>query len=82
MKRQQFLDGPAMIGDASGHRRCGPAPGGGEIRMGRAKIIDRAYQIHAVLQRQRAARERAPSACQRSQPLTKRRVQPLGTGSV
>ena len=25
MKRQQFLDRPAMIRDASGHRRCGPA---------------------------------------------------------
>jgi Phage integrase, N-terminal SAM-like domain len=26
-KRQQFLDGPAMIRDASGHRRCCPATG-------------------------------------------------------
>jgi len=30
-----------------------------------------------MLQRQRAARKRAPPACQRGQPLTKRRVQPF-----
>ena len=50
--------------------------------MGRAKIIDRAYQIHAVLQRQRAARERAPSACQRGQTRTERGVEPLDVGRI
>jgi hypothetical protein len=42
-----------MISDASGHRRCGPAPDVGETRMGRAKIVDRTDKIHALLQRQR-----------------------------
>ena len=74
MKRQQFLDGPAMIRDASSHRRCGPATGVGQTRMRCAKIIDRTDQIHAMLQRQRAARQRATSACQRGQTLTERRV--------
>ena len=71
-----------MISDASGHRRGGPATGGGETRMGRAKIIDRPDQIHAVLQRQRAARQRSTSACQRDQTFTERRVEPLDVGRI
>ena len=82
MKRQQFLDGPAMIRDASGHRRCGPATGMGQTRMRCTEIIDRPDQIHAMLQRQRAARQRPASACQRGQPLTERRVQPLDVGRI
>ena len=31
MKRQQLLDGPAMLGDASGHRRGRPAAGGARV---------------------------------------------------
>ena len=77
MRGQQFLDTPAMIRDASGHRRCGLATGMGQTRMRCAEMIDRPNQIHSLLQRQRAARERAPPACQRGQTLTKRRVQPL-----
>ena len=42
-----------------------------------AKIIDRADQIHAMLQCQRAPRQRPASARQRRQPLPERRVQPL-----
>jgi len=42
MKRQQFPDRPAMIRDASRHRRGCPSPEVGETRMWRAKIIDRA----------------------------------------
>ena len=30
-----------MIGDVSGHRWCGPAPGMDQTRMGCAEIIDR-----------------------------------------
>src|SRR2546427_135517 len=75
MKRQQFLDGPAMIGDASGHRRGGPATGVGQTRMGCAEIIDRSDQIHPMLQCQRAARQRATSSCQRGQTRTEGRVQ-------
>ena len=77
MKRQQCLDSPAMIRDASGHRRGCPAAGVGQTRMGCTAMIDRPDQIHAMLQRQRAARQRAPSACQRGQTRTERRVQSL-----
>ena len=77
MKRQQFSDRPAMIRDTSRHRRCCPATGVGQTRMRGAEIIDRTDQIHAMLQRQRAARQRSTSACQRCQTRTKRRVQPL-----
>src|SRR5262249_25887995 len=48
IKRQQFPDRPAMIRDASGHRRCGPATSGGQTRMRCAKIIDRTDQIHTM----------------------------------
>src|SRR6266446_4044566 len=82
MKRQQCLDGPAMIRDASGHRRCCPATGGGQTRMWCAKIIDCTNKIHAVLQCQRTARQRATSACQRGQTLTERCVEPLDVGRI
>ena len=71
-----------MIRDPSGHRRCGPATGMGQTRMRCAKIIDRTDQIHPMLQRQRAARQRPTAACQRGQTLTKRRVQPLDVRRV
>jgi len=79
---QQFLHTPAMIRDASGHRRCGLATDLGQTRMRCAEIIDRTDQIHTMLQRQRAARERATPACQRGQTRTKRRVQPLDVRRV
>src|SRR5712691_7495921 len=81
-KRQQFLDGPAMIGDTSSHRRCGPALGVGQTRMGCAEIIDRSDQIHPMLQCQRATRQRAPSACQRGQTRTEGRVQSFDVGRI
>jgi len=71
-----------MIRDASSHRRCGPASDGGETRMWRAKIIDRTDQVHPMLQRQRVTRQRSPSACQRGQPLTECRIEPLDVGRV
>src|SRR6266699_402554 len=82
MKRQEFRDGPAVVSDTSGHRRCCPATGVDQTRMRGAEIIDRTDEIHAMLQRQRAARQRTPSACQRCQPLTKRRVQPLDVRGI
>jgi hypothetical protein len=82
MKRQQFLDGPAVVRDTSGHRRCCPATGVGQTRLRCAEIIDRTDERHAMLQRQCAARQRTPSACQRCQPLTKRRVQPLDVRGI
>src|SRR3977135_2897882 len=82
MKRQQFLDGPALIRDASGHRRCGPATGGGQTHMWRAKIIDGTDEIHTVLQCQRTARQCTTPACQRGQTLTERGVEPLDVGRI
>jgi hypothetical protein len=82
MKRQQLLDGPAMIRDASGHRRCCLTSGRGQTRMRSAEIIDRPDQIQAMLQRQRAARQRPTSTGQGGQPLTKRRVEPLDVRCV
>src|SRR5712692_9541371 len=75
--RQQFSDTPAMIGDASSHCRCGLATGLGQTRVRCAEVIDRPDQIHALLQGQRAARERPASARHRRQTLTERRVQSL-----
>src|SRR5712691_2802376 len=75
--RQQFSDTPAMIGDASSHCRCGRATGLGQTRVRCAEVRDRPAQIHAMLQGQRAARERPASARQRRQTLTERRIQPL-----
>ena len=76
MKRQQLLDWPAMIRDPaaiavwSRNRH-------GQTRMRGTEIIDRTDQIHAVLQRQRVACERAASAGQRRQTLPKRCVEPF-----
>src|SRR5712691_10422162 len=77
MKRQEFLDGPAVVSDASGHCRRGPATGVGQTRMGCAEIIDRPDQIHTMLKRQRVARQRTTAACQRGQTCTEGRVQSL-----
>ena len=66
---QQCVHTPTMIRDASGHRRCGLATRMGQTRRRCAEIIDRTDQIHPMLQRQRAARERATSAGQRGQML-------------
>ena len=82
MKRQQFLDGPAMIRDASGHGRCGPATGGGQTRMWRAKIIDGTDEIHPVLQRLRPARQCTTAACQGGQTLTERGIEPFDVGRI
>ena len=64
MRGQQFLDTPAMIRDASGHRRCGLATGMGQTRMRCAESIDRPNQIHSLLQRP-ARRETSRAACGR-----------------
>ena len=82
MKRQQFLDGPAMIGDASSHRWGGPATGVGQTRMGCAEIIDRTYKVPTMLQCQRATRQRATSACQRGQTRTEGHVQSFEVGRI
>src|SRR6266705_1450219 len=72
---QQFLHTPAMIGDASGHRRGSRGAGRGQARVRCAEIIDRPDQIHAVLHGQRAACERPTSARQRRPTLPEGGVQ-------
>ena len=62
---------PAAIAGA------GLATGLGQTRVRCAAVIDRPDQIHAMLQGQRAVRERLASARQRRQTLTERRMQPL-----
>ena len=75
--RQQFPDGPAMIRDASSHRRRLLATCHAQTLVRRAEVIDGADQVHPLLQGQRAARQRPASACQRRQALTERRIEPL-----
>src|SRR5215471_7856860 len=70
MKRQQFPDRPALIRDARGHRRGGPATGVGQTRMGCAKIIDRAHQEHPLVQRQGLAGQCPAPARQRCEVFT------------
>ena len=50
--------------------------------MWRTKIIDGTDEIHTVLQRQRTARQRATTACQRGETLTECGVQPLNVGRI
>ena len=80
VRGQQLVHTPAMIGNASSHRRGPLATGMGQTRMRCTEIIDRPEQIHAMLQRQRAACQRAASTGQRRQTLPKRRVQPVTVG--
>src|SRR4029077_19461409 len=81
-KRQEFLHGPTVVGDARCHGGSGPATGAGETRMRCGEIIDRPDEIHAMLQRQGAARQRTPAACQRGQPCTEGGVEPLNVGRI
>ena len=78
-----------MLGDASGHRggpltRCRAHCRGrqAETRVHRAKVRDRADQVHPVLQRQCVARQRAAATGQRCQPLPERGVEALNGGRV
>jgi hypothetical protein len=87
MERQQCSNRPAMVGDPSRHGRC---PGDrcrarrlgskAETRVIRAKVIDRANQVHPVLQRQRVTCERPTAAGQGCQALPKRGVEPVTVG--
>src|SRR5439155_19510092 len=81
MKRPQFPDGPAMIRDASGHGRRRDTSVA-ETRVRCAKVIDRAEQVHAMLQRQCVACERPATARQRCEAFPERRVEPLNGGRV
>src|ERR687891_203452 len=89
MKRQQFSNTPAMIGNPGGHRGCAldtrltscrlrPS----QALMRRAEVIDSANQIHAMLQRAGLPRQGSAPACQRGESLTKRRVEALDVSGV
>jgi hypothetical protein len=71
-----------MIGEASGHRRGGPAPGVGPTRRGGAARIDRPEQSPALRSWQRATRQRAPSAGQRGQTRPEGRGQSFAVGRL
>src|SRR5712692_1265348 len=50
--------------------------------MIRTKVVDRANQIHPVLQRLPPTRQCPAAACQRCQALAEGRVEPLDVGGV
>jgi len=82
MKRQEFSDGPDMLCDTSGHCRCGPPTDRRQTCMRGTKIIDRPNQVHAMLQGQRLACQRPPTARQRGQPPSDCCIQPLHVGRI
>jgi hypothetical protein len=59
--RQQFLNTPAMIRNPGGHSRCRCTPDAAQTRVWGTKVIDRTNQLHPVMERQRAPRQRPPS---------------------
>ena len=82
MQRQQFVDRPTMISDASGHgRRLGPVrvP---QTRVQGAEVVDGANPRHPVLKRQRMARHSSASTRQWSQAFTTRGVEPFDVGGI
>ena len=82
MKRQQFTHCPTMVGNASSHGwRC-RATGVSQTRVRGTEVIDRADQIHPVLQGQQAAGQCPASAGQRRQAFPECGVQPLKVGSI
>src|SRR5438309_7699841 len=50
--------------------------------MRRTKVVDRANQIHTMLQRQCTTCQCPAPACQRGEAFTERRVQPLNVGRI
>ena len=81
MKRQQFVHRPAMVRDPRRHGW------GGLLRMGqtlmrRAKIIDRAYHEHPLVQRQGVTCQRPAAARQRCEAFPERRVEPFDVRRV
>ena len=81
MKRQQFVHRPAMIRDPRRHGRRRLVYMG-QTRMRRAKVIDRAHQEHALVQRHGMAGQRPATARQRSEAFPECRVQPLNVRGV
>src|SRR5438093_3426494 len=70
-----------MIGDASGHGRR-RLLGTAQTLMRRAKVIDRAYQEHPLVQRQGLACQCPAPTRQGSETCTERRVEPFDVRRV
>jgi hypothetical protein len=75
MKRQQFPDRPTMIGDLCGHGWRLVATSPRQTLVRRAEVVDGTDHVHAMLQRQRAPR-------QRGQAFAACRVAPLNVCGV
>jgi len=70
-----------MVGDPSRHG-WGCLLAGGETLVRRAKVLDRAHQEHARVQRPGLACQRPAPTRQRREAFPERRVQPLDIGGV
>ena len=82
MKRQQFVDRPTMISDASGHGwRLGPG-GIPQTRVQGAEVVDGANHIPPVLKRQRLARQSTAATRQRGQAFAKRGGEPFDVSGI
>src|SRR5215831_13485304 len=89
VKRQQFPNTPAMVGDPGGHRGRALHTRATSCRlrhsqtlMRRAEVVDGADQVHAVPQRASLPRQRSAPAGQRRESLAKRRVEALNVGGI
>src|SRR5258708_27432052 len=82
VQREEFPDRPTMIGDPCSHGRRGLGPDMTQTRVRGAEVVDGTNEIHAMLQRQRATYQGPASARQRSEALTKRRIEPFDVGGV
>ena len=89
LKRPQFLNTPAMLGDPSGHRgralETPPArrrPRHPQALMWRAAMRDGPAQVHAVPPRVGLSCQGSAPACQRREPRATRRVEGLAGGRV
>src|SRR4051794_3626415 len=87
-EREQFLDGPDVIGPASGHGRgpLVPLPPllllDTETAMLLAEVVDTPHQIHPFFQRLLPVRQRSAASDQRRQAGAECRVQPLDVRRV
>src|SRR3989442_4463547 len=82
VQREEFPDRPTMIGDPCRHGRRGLGPDMTQTRVRGAEVVDGTNEIHAMLQRQRATYQGPASARQRSEALTKRRIEPFDVGGI
>src|SRR5262245_6256249 len=89
MKRQQRLDGPAMMRDSRGHGRCLYSTSHPDCRMGvtqtlmrGTEVVDCSNQIHTMPQGQGVACQGPTSAGQYCQAFSECRIQPLAIRRV